>query len=206
MRRSPEEEAARVKNYERFPGEQVVLQDDQVVIGDKLYRIVFNYREGFDAEKLEQRFSNILGKYDYIVGDWGYDQLRLRGFYQDFKKKVNTDKKIDTLIDYLYEYCNFGCSFFVLEKLDVAKQSKSTNAEKPQRILSDVRENKGKPAVNQRRKQQNKGQNYQAFIDEKVGALIEQRKPVIKTRQKKERVAGEEVVKKSNHFTIKKRS
>ena len=27
-----------------------------------------------------ERFSEVLARYDYIVGDWGYEQLRLRGF------------------------------------------------------------------------------------------------------------------------------
>ena len=33
------------------------------------------------------RYSDILDKYDYIVGDYGYDQLRLKGFYKDSNKK-----------------------------------------------------------------------------------------------------------------------
>ncbi len=30
----------------------------------------------------------MLDKYDYIVGDYGYDQLRLKGFYKDSNKKA----------------------------------------------------------------------------------------------------------------------
>ena len=33
-----------------------------------------------DPERLGERFSEVLARYDYIVGDWGYEQLRLRGF------------------------------------------------------------------------------------------------------------------------------
>ena len=53
-------------------------------------------------------------KFDFIVGDWGNDQLRLRGFYQDEKAK-DSDVKISRLEDYLLEYCNYGCAYFVLE-------------------------------------------------------------------------------------------
>lgn len=81
------------------------------------YEVIQNERNGFDEEALVERFSEILGKYDYIVGDWGYEQLRLKGFYEDSRAKAAFDAKISTLEDYLYEHCNFGCAFFVLQKV-----------------------------------------------------------------------------------------
>ena len=32
-------------------------------------------------------YSDILDKYDYIVGDYGYDHHRLKGFTKDSNKK-----------------------------------------------------------------------------------------------------------------------
>lgn len=84
----------------------------------KTYEIMENVKDGYDADRLNDRFSDILTKYDFIVGDWGYDQLRLRGFYNDQNIKAAFDSKISTLDDYLYEYCNFGCAYFVLKKID----------------------------------------------------------------------------------------
>ncbi|WP_028783589.1 YutD family protein [Thalassobacillus devorans] len=84
----------------------------------KQYEIVRDYRNGYQVEAIEQRFSDILSKYDYIVGDWGYGQLRLRGFYDDQNPKATFDTKISTLEDYLYEYCNFGCAYFLLKKIN----------------------------------------------------------------------------------------
>ena len=40
-------------------------------------------RENVDEELFASRYSDILDKYDFIVGDFGYDQLRLKGFYKD---------------------------------------------------------------------------------------------------------------------------
>lgn len=82
------------------------------------YRVIENVKEGFQEEKLNERYSDILKKYDFIVGDWGYDQLRLKGFYHDKHKKATFDARIGLLDDYLYEYCNFGCAYFVLEKVN----------------------------------------------------------------------------------------
>lgn len=86
------------------------------------YDVIENKKEGFDEEGLKERYSDILKKYDYIVGDWGYDQLRLKGFYRNDNKKASFDTKISALDDYIYEYCNFGCAYFVLEKTAKKKQ------------------------------------------------------------------------------------
>lgn len=81
------------------------------------YEVVKDYREGFKEEAFRARYSEILTKYDYIVGDWGYGQLRLRGFFDDQNQKASFDTKISTLTEYLYEYCNFGCPYFVVKKV-----------------------------------------------------------------------------------------
>jgi uncharacterized protein YutD len=80
------------------------------------YEVVKDYRNGFNEEAFRTRYSDILTRYDFIVGDWGYGQLRLRGFFEDDNPKATFDTKISTLTEYLYEYCNFGCAYFVVKK------------------------------------------------------------------------------------------
>ena len=87
------------------------------------YEIIENVREGFQQEAFSARYSDILTKYDYIVGDWGYGQLRLKGFFDDKNTKATYDTKISTFEDYLYEYCNFGCAYFILKKTGKVEQS-----------------------------------------------------------------------------------
>ena len=74
-----------------------------ISINNLTYEIIEDEREGYNEEAFKARYSEILTKYDYIVGDWGYGQLRLRGFFDDS--------------EYLYEYCNFGCPYFVAKKI-----------------------------------------------------------------------------------------
>ncbi len=81
------------------------------------YEVVEEFREGFNQETLEERYSDVLQKYDYIFGDWGYGQLRLRGFYEDKNPKATFDTKIGTIHDYILEFCNFGCAYFLIKKL-----------------------------------------------------------------------------------------
>lgn len=88
-----------------------------ICINNICYELVEDTKNGFNEEAFRARYSEILNKYDYIVGDWGYSQLRLRGFYEDQNQKASYDTKISTLSEYLYEYCNFGCSYFVLRRV-----------------------------------------------------------------------------------------
>lgn len=81
------------------------------------YELVQDVKDGWMEDAFKSRYSEILNKYDYIVGDWGYNQLRLRGFFEDDNKKSTYNTRISTLSEYLYEYCNFGCSYFVLKKI-----------------------------------------------------------------------------------------
>ncbi|WP_209125764.1 YutD family protein [Alkalihalobacillus sp. BA299] len=87
------------------------------------FEVIEDVRNGWNEEQFIERYSDVLNKYDYIVGDWGYSQLRLRGFFEDQNKKSNYDNKISTLSEYLYEYCNFGCPYFVLKRVKEGRKS-----------------------------------------------------------------------------------
>ena len=134
----------------------IKLADNLITINKNQYRIVENHDSGFDEERIEERYNNVLDKYDYIVGDWGYDQLRFKGFYEDQRKESTLDNRISHLEDYLLEYCNFGCAYFVLEKVKKAPLKTShrrTNHRFKTRTNKFVKNsNKVKPHNNQHRK------------------------------------------------------
>ena len=88
-----------------------------VTINNITYEVVEEKRDGFNEEAFKERYSDILSRYDYIVGDWGYGQLRLKGFFEDSNQKATFDTKISTLTEYIYEFCNFGCAYFVVKKV-----------------------------------------------------------------------------------------
>ena len=98
-----------VKGHE-FRGENMVC------IENSCYEIIEERGDGYNEEAFLERYSEILTKYDYIVGDWGYGQLRLKGFFDDQNQKASFDTKISTVSEYLYEFCNFGCAYFILKK------------------------------------------------------------------------------------------
>ncbi|WP_373760241.1 YutD family protein [Streptococcus ferus] len=123
-------------NYNKFPGPQFVFFDNHVKSDDLEFLLLENVKDAFDATVFSQRFSEILLKYDYIVGDWGNEQLRLKGFYKeaDKKKSASTIARLD---DYITEYCNFGCAYFVLENPNPKEMEKEE--ERPRNRRRDNR-------------------------------------------------------------------
>lgn len=109
--------------------------------GGNAYTLAHEHKNGWNAEAFKERYSEVLERYDYIVGDWGYNQLRLRGFYKDGHPRATKDSTISCLVDYLNEYCNFGCAYFVLQKLD----AKSVPPGIPDLTALSVSESEGKP-------------------------------------------------------------
>ncbi|MDT6980914.1 YutD family protein [Levilactobacillus zymae] len=103
----------------REPSAEVLRVDEtHLKINGHAYELVTDVRHGFDFAEFAQRYSTILSKYDYIVGDWGFEQLRLKGFYAADRAGAKQNQ-IDAVQDYLYESCNFGCAYFILHNLEV---------------------------------------------------------------------------------------
>ncbi|KHD45233.1 YutD family protein [Streptococcus hongkongensis] len=103
-------------NYNKFPGPEFIHFDNHVKSDSLEFIILENVKDAFNATSFGQRYTELLLKYDYIVGDWGNEQLRLRGFYKD-ENDVRKSSRISRLDDYIKEFCNFGCAYFVLENL-----------------------------------------------------------------------------------------
>jgi len=107
------------------------------------YEVMEENRDGWNPEAFKERYSDILDKYDYIVGDWGYGQLRLRGFYTDLNRKVPFEQRIAALDEYLHEFCNFGCPYFVLRKVKSfqgAEDSQSGHDDTRYDLVIDLRQ------------------------------------------------------------------
>ena len=96
-----------------------------IKLNGQFFEIIEDYRECFDEETFVNRYSDILDKYDFIVGDFGYDQLRLKGFYKDSNKKAELSKRFSTIQDYLLEYCTFGWTYYILRRIPEVEMKNS---------------------------------------------------------------------------------
>ncbi|WP_020617736.1 YutD-like domain-containing protein [Paenibacillus daejeonensis] len=91
-------------------------------IGGRTFELVHEHKTAWNAEAFRDRYSDVLERYDYIIGDWGYGQLRLKGFFRDNHPKATKDSSFYFMSDYVSEYCNFGCPYFVLQKTATSKK------------------------------------------------------------------------------------
>ena len=76
------------------------------------YQIEKNYKDGFDYESIKELWTDYFDDYDFILGDWSYGKLRLKGYCN---KKINDYNQIE---DYIKKNCAYDCRYFVLKKIE----------------------------------------------------------------------------------------
>ena len=86
---------------------------EKITLEENTYEIITDYKNGYNVEELNNKYTDYFKRYDYIVGDWAYGKLRLKGFYEKNNKNCTEINNIDNLDKYLKENCAFDCSYFV---------------------------------------------------------------------------------------------
>lgn len=81
------------------------------------YEIVRNDSDCLKKEELEERITDYFDDYDYIFGDYAYDKVRLKGYYDSNNKKAKRINDIKYMEDYIKNYCSFGAKIFLLKKI-----------------------------------------------------------------------------------------
>ena len=96
-------------------------------INDQKYNLVENYRDCFDLTILKEKLNDIdyFQEYDYILGDYSYEKLRLKGFYKKDNKNVKEINNFENIKKYINNYCSYGCKYFILEKISESKSIKT---------------------------------------------------------------------------------
>jgi len=89
----------------------------KITILDKDYELIKEHRDAFNEEDLMNRISDYFAPYDYIVGDYAYNKLRLKGFYDANNKNVKDLNNIKFVDNYLENNCAVDCRHFILKKL-----------------------------------------------------------------------------------------
>ncbi len=90
----------------------------EIKIREKKYNIVEDNGNTIRDANLNDIVTDYYDNFDYIVGDWAYGKVRLKGFYNHNNKYVKNYNDIDKLDDYIKNSCAYGCKYFVLEKLE----------------------------------------------------------------------------------------
>lgn len=86
-------------------------------VNNNKYELVKVYKEGFNEEDFKERYTEYFDEFDYIFGDYSYDVLRLKGFYDKNNKQVKKINNIEILENYIKEFCSHECRWFLLKKV-----------------------------------------------------------------------------------------
>ncbi len=105
----------------------------KIKVNDVEYYVIKNVKDAIHIEELEPSLTDYFDDFDYILGDYAYGKLRLKGFNTKNNKNFkpyNDYEKIDAYID---TYCAKGCRHFVISKEHVGLSNKSDRVTTNQR-------------------------------------------------------------------------
>lgn len=81
------------------------------------YELIKDYKGGFENSAVLEKLTDYFILFDYVLGDWSYGKLRLKGFCDKENtnyKQINDIKNVD---DYIKNHCSYECKYFILKKL-----------------------------------------------------------------------------------------
>ena len=88
------------------------------------FSVIYNTFKDFIKRKLVnlvdkkiEKATDYFEDYDYILGDFSYDKVRLKGYYDSTNKKANKINDYKDIDNYIENYCSFGARVFVLKKI-----------------------------------------------------------------------------------------
>ncbi len=89
---------------------------EYITLNDQKYLVMKNEKDAIDIQELEKKVTDYFQDFDYIVGDWAYGKLRLKGFNSKTNAHFKEINDIDNVDTYLRLYCAPECRHFILSK------------------------------------------------------------------------------------------
>ncbi len=89
-----------------------------IKLNDIDYEIVKNEKDAIDEEVLKESVTDYFNDFDYIVGDWAYGKLRLKGFNEKKNKNFKPLNDYSQVDKYIKDCCAYGCKYFILKKIE----------------------------------------------------------------------------------------
>ena len=92
-------------------------KNKNIEINGVMYEIIRNDSDCINVEELGEKITDYFDDYDYIFGDFAYEKVRLKGYYESTNKKAKKINDIKYLDDYIKNYCSFGAKVFLIKKI-----------------------------------------------------------------------------------------
>jgi len=90
----------------------------KIVLDNIEYELIKDYKNAFEVEELREKYTEYFHEFDYILGDYSYDKLRLKGFCDKKNKNLSKINNCENIDNYLKDYCSYECRYFIIKKID----------------------------------------------------------------------------------------
>ena len=89
----------------------------EIILEGINYIILENKNNCLNVDELKEKYTDYFEPYDYILGDYSYNKIRLKGFCDKNNKIFNKINDINLKEKYLKELCAYECNYFLLKKI-----------------------------------------------------------------------------------------
>lgn len=87
----------------------------EIDVNGKKYEVIEG-KDVIDTELLQEKITDYFDEFDYILGDYAYSKLRLKGFNEKTNKNFKPLNDYAKIHDYIKNNCAYGCKYFILKK------------------------------------------------------------------------------------------
>ena len=94
------------------------MKNKIIKINDKEYEVLKDFNDAIDIEVLQEKITDYFDTFDYIVGDYAYGKVRLKGFNEKTNKHFSKINDIKNLESYIASSCAYGCKWFCIKKIN----------------------------------------------------------------------------------------
>ena len=89
-----------------------------IILNEENYEIKEDKKDCFNLEEVSNLCTEYFKEYDYILGDYSYNRLRLKGFYENNNKNASDINKYSYMEEYIKQHCAYECRYFIIKKLE----------------------------------------------------------------------------------------
>lgn len=89
----------------------------EVIIDEKKYEVIKNYKDALDVSDLLGKITEYYDDFDYILGDYAYGKVRLKGFNEKTNKNFKPINDYGKIMDYIQNSCAYDCKYFILKHI-----------------------------------------------------------------------------------------
>ena len=91
---------------------------EKVNIDGKEYEVIKNYRDALNISDLEGIITDYFDSFDYILGDYAYGKVRLKGFNSKENKNYKEINAYDNIDEKKKKNCAYDCRYFILKGVE----------------------------------------------------------------------------------------